>query len=222
MKTLQLRYAGTVMALVMAASTLLWSRNTPVNATWAANYSGSGVFGLTAGGAVQNTAYNDGEGSVRCYFGVKDKNVVLLTYSNRANPDPRMLHFVAGDYASAFAALGLPDEFSAEVDFFGISHGGPYTDMQIGDVVRLHADLEFHYSDTNTVATYEFAYGTLAAIRQADDNGHRVWLITSDEADVPAGSGVFPSATADLKQVRRKGGGISRTVEMPIRFLVTQ
>ncbi|OFW43847.1 MAG: hypothetical protein A3J28_18205 [Acidobacteria bacterium RIFCSPLOWO2_12_FULL_60_22] len=220
MKNFQLKFVGAVAVLVVAASTLLLAANKPLTATWApGTYYTTGEPGVFDDG---NAVYANGVGGVRCYFGVGDKNVVLVTY---ANPDNRKLHFVPNALDPAenadWASAGFPTDatgnvlpFNAEVDFFGPSHGGAYTAMPVGGLgVRLHADLEFHYTNpsTNSVTTFELAYSKLIAIREPGNT----WLISSD----PAICG--PCETAELNRVRRKGGDSFGTVTMPIQFRVS-
>lgn len=68
-----------------------------------------------------NPVYENGVGGVQCYCGVNGKNLDLVTYNTT-----RTLHFVFNPSSPAFQLSGLPADFLATVDLYGINYFGPY------------------------------------------------------------------------------------------------
>lgn len=177
----------------------------PLTCTWQANYFSIGVYGDASDGT---GVYDHNVGGVRCYFGVNERNIVLVTYNTG-----RKLHFKFDPASSVPESAGLPDDFLAEVDLFGINYFGPYTSMGIGTTAQVQMDLEFHMP--NNPLTYELDYSSLAVVRL----DAATWRITSQVADVPSLI-VTPSPEAKLNVVRRRSAETFGTVNMPIRFEV--
>ena len=173
---------------------------TPLTATWTAQ---SGV-GVSHDG---NAIYDHGAGGLQVYFGVSGKDVDVVTYNTG-----RKLHFKFDPNNSALQGSGLPADFSAESDLFGINYFGRYRDMNVFTTAQVQADLEFYVGRI----TYELDYPSLAARRIAEDT----WLVTSDPLDIPGDPGFQASDEANLNVIRRSKQQTFGIVNMPIRFLV--
>ena len=121
-----------------------------------------------------------------------------------------------GGFGEVVARAGLPAEFDAEVDLFGINYYGQFTAMGNGKTAQVQMDLEFHVPNGPKPRTFELDYSTLAVVRQSSTT----WLITTEPTDTPYGP-VTASRTSKLNEIRRKGSIPYGTVDMPIRFTVT-
>jgi len=174
----------------------------PLKATWTtASATGFGVFDDG------NNIYEHGVGGVQAYFGVAGKDVDVVTYDSG-----RKLHFKFDPNNSALQGSGLPADFLAESDLFGINYFGRYRDMGIGTTAQVQSDLEFYVG----LKTYELDYPSLAVRRISEDT----WLVTSDPLDIPGDPGFQASDEADLNVIRRNRQTTFGTVHMPIRFEV--
>ena len=194
----------TLLAFVALAPLAHAVKATPLTCKWEPNYSGWGLFDDG------NYVYDNGVGRVRCYFGVNNKDVDLVTYNSG-----RTLHFIFSPAdAETAAAAGLPSDFNAEVDLFGINYYGPFTSMGVGTTAQVQMDLEFHRPDSPL--TYELDYSSLAATRLTQDT----WLITSEVESANMYAPFAPSSLAKLNVVRRRSTQTFGTVDMPIRFTV--
>lgn len=189
--------------LFAAALGLHAASNTNLNATFLPNLSATGAGVSEEGSAF----YAAGFEGVRCYFGVKGKNLVLVTYNT-----PRKLHFKFDPSSVAWQRSGLPAEFAAEVDFYGVNFYGPYVSMGDGTTAQVQASLQFHYAGN----TYELAYPALAAYRTGN-----TWLITSNRYDIPGYPGFWASDQASINLLRRNRKTNMGAVNMPVRFQVT-
>ena len=155
-----------------------------------------------------NDLYENGISGVQCYFGVSGKNLVLVTYNT-----PRTLHFVFNPSQNAWKASGIPSNFQAVSDFYGVNYYGAYASQGVGTTAEVSASLEFYVGRT----TYELNYPALASYRTAANT----WLITSSPNDIPGYPGFTASNQATLVLVRRSGNITYGTVNMPIKFEVT-
>ncbi|HSC76940.1 MAG TPA: hypothetical protein VLB32_00135 [Candidatus Acidoferrales bacterium] len=183
----------------------VWAKGgaTPLRATWM-TLSGTG-FGVFDDG---NAVYEHGVGGVQCYFGVSGKDVDVVTYNTA-----RTLRFKLDPNNSAVQASGLPADFLAESDMFGINYFGRYREMGIGTTAQVQADLEFYVGKY----TYELDYPSLAVMRVSENT----WRVTSDPAEIGGDPGFTASDEADLNIIRRNRQTTYGTVHMPIRFEVT-
>jgi hypothetical protein len=183
----------------------VWARGgiTPLIATWT-SVSSTG-FGVFSDG---NDTYENGVGGLQVYFGVSGKDVDVVTYNST-----RKLRFKFDPTNSAVQASGLPADFLAESDLFGINYYGRYREMGIDTTAQVQADLEFYVGKY----TYELDYPALAVKR----TGENTWLVTSDPADIGGNPGFTASDEADLNIIRRNRQTTYGTVHMPIRFEVT-
>ncbi len=180
------------------------SKGTALNAQWLMTtaLSPTGVFDDGY------DLYDNGVSGVQCYFGVSGKNLVLVTYNT-----PRTLHFTFDTSQNAWKTSGIPADFTAVVDFYGVNYYGPYVSQSIGSTAEVSASLEFYVGRT----TYELNYPALASYR----TGQNTWLITSNPNDIPGYPGFTASNQATLVLVRRSGNITYGTVNMPIKFEVT-
>jgi hypothetical protein len=193
-----------VAALCAVASSLLAVSATPLVATFFSNLSSTG-YGVS--NDATSTVYTDGVGGVRCYFGVNNKDLDLVTYNSG-----RKLKFKFNPSSPAWKSSGLPQSFSAEVDFYGINYFGPYQTQGNGTTAQVAGYLQFHFSGR----TYELAYQSLASYRVSN-----TWLITWYNADIPGFPGFSASSQAKLSVFRNKRRVSFGAVNMPIRFQVT-
>ncbi len=155
--------------------------------------------------------YANGVSGVQCYFGVSGKDLDLVTYNT-----PRTLHFVFNPNQTAWQASGIPSNFYAVSDFYGVNYFGPYASQGLYTTAQVSASLEFYVG----TVTYELNYPSLASYRMSSVT----WLITSDPKDPLLQTG-YPGFTAsdmaNLVVVRRRSNTTFGTVNMPIRFEVT-
>ena len=164
----------------------------------------TGVFGDSGG------VYSNGVGAVQCYLGAGAGNVDLVTYSTTPS---RTLHFV---FASPTGS-SLPQDFWAQVDFYGVNYYGNYTTMPANSTAQVHGVLQFHYAGH----TWQLDYPALAAYRVGSGN---TWHISSNTADLPGGPfnpGFSVGSTATLGLERNKGQVIYGNFAMPINFSVS-
>jgi hypothetical protein len=152
-------------------------------------------------------AYTHGVGEVQCYLGVSRKDADLVTYNS-----DRKLHFIFDPSSQVWRDAGLDQDFSSEVDFFGINYWGRYDEMAIGSTAQVQADLEFYVGRI----TYELDYPSLAVQRI----GAGEWLITSDPGVIGGDPGFTASAEADLNVIRRRKQETFGVVQMPIQFVI--
>ncbi len=203
-KFLVLAVVGLLAVSLVAGA--VWARGgiTPLIATWT-NQSGVGVSSDSSSGG--STTYTNGVGGVQVYFGVSGKDVDVVTYNTG-----RKLHFKFDTSSEAWQSSGLPAEFDAESDLFGINYWGRYREMTVFTTAQVQADLEFYVGRI----TYELDYPSLAVRRIADD----MWLVTSDPNNIPGNPGFLASDEANLNVIRRNKQQTFGTVNMPIRFTV--
>ena len=220
----QMYFVAVLLIACAAARIAFAAKSIPLKATWHAPVTTYGMFGdgVASDGYQHNVVYPPGKQSVRCYFGVNAKNVVLITYNTG-----RTLRFVpsatdAADFTSAGIVLNsATNDFSAEIDLFAPNGFGQYTAIGLGNTAKVQADLEFH--QPGSPLTFELHYASLAAQRISTTE----WVITSDPGDtrllnsIPPSSGVVPTAVADLNVVRRRTQENFGQVTMPISFTVT-
>ncbi len=174
----------------------------PLRATWmTATSTGFGVFDDG------NNIYEHGIDGVQAYFGVAGKDVDVVTYDTE-----RRLRFKFDPNDPALKLSGLPADFMASSDMFGINYWGRYREMGIGTTAQVQSDLEFYVG----LKTYELDYPSLAVRRMSEDT----WLVTSDPLDIPGDPGFQASDEADLNVVRRNRQTTYGTVHMPIKFEV--
>lgn len=191
-----------VLAVCLVAAAAVYAASTvPLNAVFLTSATGPGVS--DDGSAL----YAHNSEGVRCYFGVKGKNLVLVTYST-----PRKLHFKFDPASLAWQRSGLPADFVAEVDFYGVNYYGPYPSMGDGTTAQVKGHLQFHYGGS----TWELAYPALAAMRTGN-----TWLLTTNAADIPGYPGFQASDQASLNLLRRNRRTDFGSVNMPMRFQVT-
>lgn len=181
---------------------------TPLTATWLTDNTVTtfGVFNDKL-----SNVYANGISGVQCYFGVNGQNLVLVTYNT-----PRTLHYVFNTAQPAWQAAGIPSNFYAVSDFYGVNYFGQYASQGLGTTAEVSASLEFYVGTT----TYELNFPSLASYRMSSVT----WLITSDPNDplLPGGNpGFTASNQATLAVVRRNSNKSFGTVNMPIRFEVT-
>jgi len=159
---------------------------------------GSGV----SGDAV--AIYSNAVGKVQSYLGAGGGNIDVVTYSTG-----RTFHF-AIPAGSVLNASGLPAQFDAEVDFYGVNYFGTYLSMGVGTTAQVHGVLQFHRNGL----TYQLDYPALAVVR----NDASSWGVTSG----PLGydPGFTASSNATLSLVRKKGNLDYGVVSMPIVFTV--
>jgi len=189
-------------ALLTGASVAAKGGLVPLKATWmTASSTGFGVFDDG------NNIYEHGVGGVQAYFGVAGKDVDVVTYDSG-----RRLRFKMDSNSPALKLSGLPADFMAESDMFGINYWGRYREMGIGTTAQVQSDLEFYVG----LKTYELDYPSLAVRRISEDT----WLVTSDPLDIPGNPGFQASDEADLNVIRRNRQTTFGTVNMPIRFEV--
>ncbi len=202
-KFLVLAVVGLLAVSLVAGA--VWAKGgvTPLVAIWTtASSTGFGVFDDG------NNRYENGVGKVQVYFGVTGKDVDVVTYNSG-----RKLHFKFDPNNSALQGSGLPADFLAESDLFGINYFGRYREMGIGTTAQVQADLEFYVGRI----TYELDYPSLAVMRISETT----WLVTSNPLDIPGNPGFQASDEADLNVIRRRSQETFGTVNMPIRFEVT-
>ena len=152
--------------------------------------------------------YEDGFGGVQCYLGVAGKDLDLVTYDTS-----RKLHYVFDTSQTAWQLSGIPGDFPAVSDFYGINYYGQYVVMGVGTTAQVHGVLQFYVGRI----TYELDYQSLAVMRTSQTT----WLITSNPGDIPGYPGFYASDQAALNVIRRKSQDSYGTVNMPIRFEVT-
>lgn len=150
---------------------------------------------------------------VQSYIGVAGKDLDLVTYTT-----PRTLHFTFNPKSAAWQASGIPQDFYAVVDFYGINYWGQYLLQGIGTTAQVHGTLQFYVGRV----TYELDYQSLACYRE----NANTFLITSEpypyDPLLPEGNPGFTSSNqAALNVVRRRSATTYGTVNMPIRFEVT-
>ncbi len=163
---------------------------------------GAGVWGDGTG------TYVDSVGGVQCYFGVSGKDADLVTYNSS-----RTLHFKFDTSSLAWKKSGLPADFYAVMDFFGVNYWGRYKDMGDGTTAQVQMDLEFKVGNL----TYELDYQSLAVKRTGN-----TWLITSDHAnDIIYNTGFTASNQAALNVIRRRSQETFGAVNMPLRVELT-
>ncbi len=182
--------------------------NTPLTATWT-DQSGFGVSSDSSSSG--STIYDNGANGLQVYFGAGGKDVDVVTYNSG-----RKLHFKFDPSSEALAATGLPAEFDAESDLFGINYFGRYRDMTVFTTAQVQTDLEFHVGGPMPT-TYALSYPALAVRRIAEDT----WVVTSNPNDIPGFPGFTASDEAELNIIRRNRQTSFGTVNMPIRFEVT-
>jgi hypothetical protein len=203
--------------LVMVAGTAAFARGGPKTTTTTKGVSLNALFstdhispmyGVRDDG---NYLYEDGIYGVQCYLGVSGKDLDLVTYNT--NPS-RTLHFVFDTTQTAWQAAGIPSDFYAVSDAYGINYYGRYDYQRVGTTAQVAASVEFYVGRV----TYELNYQSLASYRESPTT----WLITSKPNDAVWGyPGFTPSDQAALAVVRRKGNQTYGTVNMPIRFEIT-
>ena len=192
-----------VVVFVLALGLGLYAAsNITLNATFLPNLSSTGA-GVSEDGSA---FYSNGADGIRCYFGVKGKNVVLITYNT-----PRRLHLKFDPASLAWQRTGLPAEFNAEVDLYGVNFYGPFMSMGDGTTAQVQTSLQFRYGGN----TYELAYPALAAYRTGN-----TWLLTSNPADIPGYPGFWASDQASINLLRRNRRTNFGAVNMPVRFQV--
>lgn len=202
-KFLVLAVVGLLAVSLVAGA--VWAKGgvTPLVAIWTtASSTGFGVFDDG------NNRYEQGVDKVQSYFGVSGKDVDIVTYNTE-----RRLRFKFDPNNSALQGSGLPADFLAESDLFGINYWGRYREMGIGTTAQVQADLEFYVGRI----TYELDYPSLAVTRISETT----WLVTSNPLDIPGDPGFQASDEADLNVIRRRSQETFGTVNMPIRFEVT-
>ncbi len=202
-KFLVLAVVGVLAVSLVAGA--VWAKGgvTPLVAIWTtASSTGFGVFDDG------NNRYEQGVDKVQSYFGVSGKDVDIVTYNTE-----RRLRFKFDPNNSALQGSGLPADFLAESDLFGINYWGRYREMGIGTTAQVQADLEFYVGRI----TYELDYPSLAVTRISETT----WLVTSNPLDIPGDPGFQASDEADLNVIRRRSQETFGTVNMPIRFEVT-
>lgn len=188
--------------LLLAAATVFAASKVALDANFLPNLSATGA-GVSDDGS---SLYANGAG-VQSYFGVNGKNAVLVTYGSG-----RTLHFIFNPASTAWQSSGLPADFKAEVDFYGVNYFGPYQSMGDGTTAQVQATLQFHVGKQ----TYGLVYPALAAYRTGN-----TWLITSNPYDIPGYPGFTASDQATLTLKRQKQTVSFGSVNMPIRFQVT-
>lgn len=189
-------------ALLAAGSVSARGGLVPLKATWMTqSMSGYGVFDDG------NNIYEHGIDGLQVYFGVAGKDVDVVTYDT-----PRRLRFKFDPNDPALKLSGLPPDFLASSDLFGINYYGRYREMGIGTTAQVQSDLEFYVG----FKTYELDYPSLAVRRISEDT----WLVTSDPLDIPGDPGFQASDECDLNVIRRNRQTTYGTVHMPIRFEV--
>jgi len=179
---------------------------TPLNCVVETSDTGFGVFPDSV-----SSSYNHGDSAVECYIGVGGKDADLVTYNTG-----RKLTFHFDPNSAPWQASGIPQDFEAEVDFFGINYFGRYRDMTVGTTAQVQADLEFHCCGPSP-ATYELEYPSLAAKRISETE----WLITTDPADIGGDPGFQASDQASLNIIRRNRQPSFGMVNMPFRLRIT-
>ncbi|HXE75817.1 MAG TPA: hypothetical protein VNN18_09300 [Candidatus Xenobia bacterium] len=190
------------MALLAAGSTSAKGGLVPLRATWmTASSTGFGVFDDG------NNIYEHGVDGLQVYFGVAGKDVDVVTYDT-----PRRLRFKFDPNDPALKLSGLPADFLASSDLFGINYFGRYRDMGIGTTAQVQSDLEFYVG----LKTYELDYPQLAVKRISEDT----WLVTSDPLDIGGDPGFTASDECELNVIRRNRQTTYGTVHMPIKFEV--
>ena len=195
------------LALILSVVTLAWAaRSTGLRADFLSNFSPAG-FGVTDDG---NSAYINGNQSVRCYFGVNNQNANLITYNTG-----RKLVFTFDPQAPAAISSGLPisGPVAAEVDFYGINYYGQFQSMGLNTTAQMNGSMQFKANNT----TYELAYQSLAVKR----TGTSTWLITTDPTDIGGFPGFNASDQAELSSFRKRTRQIYGAVNMPTRFEIT-
>ena len=190
-------------AVLLAAVTVFAASKVPLDANFLPNLSTTGA-GISDDGS---SLYANGVAGVQCYFGVNGKNVDLVTYGSG-----RKLHFIFNPASTAWQSSGLPADFYAEVDFYGVNYFGPYESMGDGTTAQVQASLQFHVGKQ----TYELTYPALAAYRTGN-----TWLITSNPYDIPGYPGFTASDQATLSLKRQRQTVSFGSVNMPIRFQAT-
>jgi hypothetical protein len=154
-----------------------------------------------------NPLYEDGLSQVQCYIGVSGKDFDMVTYNT-----PRTLHYVFDTSSAAWKLSGIPSDFPAVSDFYGVNYYGRYVEMGVGTTAQVHGVLQFYVGKI----TYELDYQSLAVMRTSQTT----WLITSNPGDIPGYPGFYASDQAALNVIRRKSQDSYGTVNMPIRFEV--
>jgi hypothetical protein len=180
------------------------TKGTPLTASFLSNNSTTGA-GISDDGY---PVYENGAAGVQCYLGVAGKDLDLVTYNTG-----RTLHFALDPNSPAFQTSGLPQDFTAEIDIYGINYWGPYMSMGVGTTAQVQLDLQFKVGRN----TFELSYQSLAVQRLSEDT----WLVTSDHAhDIIWDPGFTASDQAALGVFRRRSNETFGAVNMPIRFEV--
>ncbi len=185
----------------ITCTTAFAASGTPMTANFSTTLIGS-AYGVYDDG---NPLYENGISGVQCYLGVSGKDLDLVTYNTQ-----RRLHFKFDTSQTAWKLSGIPADFTAVSDFYGVNYYGRYVDQGIGTTAQVSASLQFYVGRV----TYELDYPSLASMRTSQST----WLITSNPNDIPGDPGFTASDMATLVVIRRKSNQKFGTVNMPIRF----
>lgn len=194
-----------VMAFSVLCAASAWaSKGVSLNGTWSTPLisNSQGVF--DDGSPV----YDNGLNGVQFYFGVSGNDVDLVTYNTS-----RTLNFIFDTTSPAWSASGLPANFNAVVDLYGVNYYGQYEAMGVGTTAQVNMTVQFKHNNL----TYEINYQSIAVMR----TGTSTWLFTSCPCDIPGNPGFTASDQGSLSVIKKHKQQTFGAVNMPIRFDVT-